>query len=248
MGLFSTAVSIVGSAVSGVVGAVCSGVSKVCGAIGGALRLASKAVTGIAEVIGGLAPVLYPKLELPKVFEIFVAIVNDIAEVLGIKETEKDDAEELALKAESADKKPEDFDSTEAYIQYLHEKVELDKEKMQNLTPEEKASYGVVGSYLYLKAAAEKLEVDEINAPFIMSVAKLGLSPEAAVNVIKNLKASGIRSTDAVEDYLCGQSESLKTADAVDNALVSGMKESNPEMTEDDIYDSIIQLEKDLKG
>lgn len=248
MGIFSAIGGAISSAVSVVGSVICSGVSKVCGAIGGALGLASKAVTGIAEVIGGLAPVLYPKLELPKVFEIFVKVVNGIAEILGLKETEKDDAEELAMKAESSDKKPEDFDSTEEYIKYLHEEIELDKEKMENLTPEEKASYGVVGSYLYLKAAAEKLGVDEINAPFIMSVAKLGLSPQAAINVIKNLKASGIRNTDAVDDYLHGKSENLKTADAVDNALVSGMKESNPEMTEDDIYDSIIQLEKDLKG
>lgn len=249
MGWFSSACSLVGSVVSGIGSAISSGISAVCSAIGGTALggLLSTAVTGFATALGVIGSAL--GLTSLQVVIVAVIVVSKIAEALGLKKENEDEPDELAMKAENADKKPEDFDSTEEYINYLHEKVTLDKEqqeKLKNMAPEERAAYQLAGSYLYLKASAEKLGLDDttikdskdikgFDPQFIIDVYKLGLSGEEIVSYIKGLQSQGINATKGMSDYLHNKAESLESANKVQEAIVSVIKNSNPSISEDDI-------------
>lgn len=172
MGLFSA----IGGAIKSVCSAVCSCVGKVCSAVGGALSNIGRAASGFVEKLSTIAPPLFPKLDLPIIIEAIGKVIGKIAEFLGIKEPEKDEPEDLGMKAEQAEKKPEDFDSTEEYIKYLHNEVKVDETKKKDLTTEQRAAYTAIGSQLYLNAAKEKLGVDDISPEILVDAAKLKMN------------------------------------------------------------------------
>lgn len=249
MGLFSA----IGGAITGMVGAVstlgsaiCGGISRICSAIGGTGLggLLGSAVTGFAAALGvvgaavGLSPI--------QAAVIAVIVVSKVAEAIGLKKEKEDEPDELAMKAEYADKKPEDFDSTEEYIHYLHDKVKLDiaqQQKLRNMTPEERAAYQLSGSYLYLKASEEKLGMDGastrdikgVDPQFIMDAYKLGLSGEEMVTYIKSLQSQGMNNTKGMSDYLHNKADSIESARKVQNAIISAIKENNPSISEQGI-------------
>lgn len=249
MGLFSSACSFVGSIVSGIGSAIGSGISAVCSAIGGTALggILSTAVTGFASALGVVGAAL--GLTPLQVVIVAVMVVSKIAEALGLKKQNEDEPDELAMKAENADKKPEDFNSTEEYINYLHEKVTLDKvqqERLKNMTAEERAAYQLAGSYLYLKGSAEKLGLDDttlkdskdikgFDPQFILDVYKLGMSGEEIVTYIRGLQAQGINDTKGLSDYLHGKAESIESGNKVQDAIISVIKGGNPSITEDEI-------------
>ena len=61
----------------------------------------------------------------PELIKDVTELISSVAELLGLKD-EDDSSEELGLKSEIADKRLEDFDSREEYINYLKDDVELD--------------------------------------------------------------------------------------------------------------------------
>ena len=97
-------------------GAVCGFVSGVCGAIGGAIGGAlGIAATAIAGLVGS------------PVFGAVVGLISLVSTVIGL--TKKDEKqEELGAKASLTDKKPQDFDSYQAYIDHLSNDVKLTPE------------------------------------------------------------------------------------------------------------------------
>ena len=114
------------------------------------------------------------------------------------------------------------------------------------MTPEERAAYQLVGSYLYLKGSAEKLglenttlkdskDIKGFDSQFIMDVYKLGLSGEEIVKYIKGLQAQGINDTKGMSEYLHGKVESIESGNKVQNAIISVIKGGNPSITEDEI-------------
>ena len=62
-------------------------------------------------------------------------LISSVAELLGLKD-EDESSEELGLKSEKANRKPEDFDSREDYMSYLRDNVELDKYDKEKLKDE----------------------------------------------------------------------------------------------------------------
>ena len=130
----SSFVSGVGSALSSVGHAICRGVSSLCTAIAGTAL--GGAIGGVVSKLVATIGVAFPPLEIINAIIIVASIVSKIAEALDVKEKDKDEPDELAMKAEKSDKKPEDFDSTEAYIKHLQEEIELsdeEKEKLKNM-------------------------------------------------------------------------------------------------------------------
>ena len=108
-----------------------SGLSLLCNKIGGTFL--SSALSEAISKLTGVLEVAIPGLNILQVIILAVQVISKIAEALGLKDKEKDDPDELAMKVEKDDKKPEDFDSTEAYIKHLHEDVELSKEEKEKL-------------------------------------------------------------------------------------------------------------------
>lgn len=256
MGWFSSAISSVGSALSSIGSAICSGISNVCSAIGGTAfgKALGNVMTGFANAIGIAAPPL--GLSPLRVIVIVAEVICKIAECLGVKEDKKDEPEELAMKAENSDKKPDDFDSTEAYINYIQNQIKLDSEqqtKLKNMTPDERAVYQLTGSYIYMKSCAEKLGLDKnsmqtdidingMDINFLIDAYKLGLTGMEIVAYIKALLASGLDNTKYISDFLHGKAENFETAVKVQDSVVSAIRTIQPDISENDIDKKLDEL------
>lgn len=250
MGFFST----LGSAISGVVSGICSCVSSICSGIAGALggTALGGAITSFITKIG----VLIPGLDVISAIFMVVDIVCKLAEALGLKEKEEDTPEELAMKAEKDDKKPEDFDNVESYIKHLQQEIQLtkeEKEKLNSMSTEEKVAYKATGTYLYAKACSEKLGLDTtglknpelvgLTAEVLTDLSKIQhiLSPSEFVTYNKFLQANGVGMNE-FSDYLHNRSKDLSTDEKVQSALVDAMKELSPDISDDAINQKLYEM------
>lgn len=235
MELLSGAVSLVSSAVS----AVCSGISSVCSAIGGALFSGASGVASLAaSIMGPLTPTIG---EILVAIHMVSTIVSYIAEALGLKGQEEK-PEELALKAEEADRKPEDFDSIQAYIEYLRNEVAIDKQKVEELTEEEKAKYAVIGTGLYIKGIEEKYKI-EAPGEFWRTVADLKMTGNEVKEYIETFKENGITNMKDMSDYIKGEApESGTRPSDVSSSIMDVLRKTYPELSENELAEKFNSL------
>ena len=254
MGFFSSICSAISSGLSAVGNAICRGVGTLCTAIAGTVAGSAigRVVSGFVTTIG----IAFPPVEIVNAIIVVASIVGKIAEAIGIKETGKDESDELALKAEKSDKKPEDFDSTEEYIRHLQEEIRLsdsEKEELENMDEEKRSVYRATGTYLYTKCINEKLGFDVtgfrnpeligINADILTDLAKLNkvLSPEEFVIYVRYLHTAGISVAD-FSAYLHNTTNDIIMDKKVQNAIVGAMTEINPDISETDIDLKLCEL------
>lgn len=214
MGLFSalgTAISAVGSFIGG-----CA--SNIGAVIGGF----AKGVVGVVSKIPGIGSLI----TVAEVIGFIAKVIHAIADMLGIKS--EDDPEVLGAKAEQAEKTIDDFDGdVEAYIRYLKEEIALDKEKFDQMTPEEKLGCKAVGLSLETKAVEKKLGDVEITPESLATLGKIYLVDGVEIDskellaVMKNLKEAGITNMNDVVEYLEGKGDSdrIKTGEALKEAI-----------------------------
>lgn len=184
-GLFSSVCSAVGSALS----SVCSAVGSLCSGIGGA----------VMRGVSALAPTLAPHIL------VFVAVISILAELFTDKPKEEK-PEEIAMKAEQADKKPEDFDSISDYLEYLRNEVKLDPAKLEKLTPEERQKYQLVGLGLYIKDIEEKSGL-KLDPDFVKAIPKLkdqGYEAADIANLMQSMKNNGVTDMKQYVDFMKG--------------------------------------------
>lgn len=182
MGLFS--------AIGSVCSAVCSAVSSVCSSIGGA----------IMGGIGSLAPVISPWLSIA------VAVISVLAEIFTEKPKEEK-PEELGMKAEQADKKPEDFDSINDYIEYLRQEIKVDDAKLENLSEEERMKYQAVGLGLYVKNIEEKqgMKLDPAFLKVVPEMINLGYTAQDIGNLMQSMKKNGVNDMKMYPEFMKGE-------------------------------------------
>jgi len=192
------------------------------GTIGGAL--ASSASTLLGVVGKHLGPVSN--------------IISSIAEMLGIFKKE-DTPEDLGRRAVESDKKPEDFDSTEQYIEHLRNDIEIDKEKMKNETDVDKMAYTAIGASIGIKGISEKKGFD-IPTETLVTFAKLGM--ETKEKEINDLLDSFKGDIGKVSEYAEGKL-GAKEEMAVGDRLIDHFQEKNPTMSEADIEKKVMALE-----
>lgn len=214
MGLLSA----LGSFCSGVVNCISSAISTVGSAV---CSLAKSTFNIIAKI-----PI--PGLEIVDILITAAKIIHAVLEFLGVESEE--DPEILGAKAEQSDKTLEDFDNdVEAYIKYLKEEVELDKEKFDKMSPEEKMGCRAIGMAIETKAIEEKIGGVEISPEFIATLTKIqaaGININAGelVGTIQSLKEAGVTDMKDVAEFLDGKgsSDRIKTGEALANALGDG--------------------------
>lgn len=229
MGIFSA----IGGAISSAVSSVCSAVSSFASSIG-------RGISAFSE------KVLYPFIkftfeEFEKTLEVICAVIDAIAEALGLKD-EEEKPEEIGMKAEEAEKQgitPENFDSYEEYINHLRENIDIDKSKLENLSKEEKLKYMSVGSFILVKGIEEK-ENFEIPGEFVAEIGKQNLSAEEVKEYIRTFKTNDLQLKDFTT-YLNGTLDNNKYA-KVGNAIEEGIKSLNPDMSEDEIDQKIDEM------
>ena len=229
MGWIASAISAVGSFISGVastIGTTMSGFAK--------------------SAFNIIAKLPIPGINLDNVISIAGKIVHAVVEFLGIKSEQ--DSEVLGAKAEQSDKKLEDFDNdVEAYIKYLKEEVELDKERFDKLSPEERLGCKAIGMTLETKAIEEKIGGIDISPECLATLTKIQLSgididAEKLVSIVQLLKAEGITNLNDVAEYLDGkgQSDRMKTGETLIVALGEGADEKI-----DILKDAVRKFEED---
>lgn len=178
------------SAIGSVCSAVCSAVSSVCSSIGGA----------IMGGIGSLAPVISPWLSVA------VAVISVLAEIFTEK-LKEEKPEELGMKAEQADKKPEDFDSINDYIEYLRQEIKVDAAKLENLSEEERMKYQAVGLGLYVKNIEEKqgMKLDPAFLKVVPEMINLGYTAQDIGNLMQSMKKNGVNDMKMYPEFMKGE-------------------------------------------
>jgi hypothetical protein len=119
-------------------------------------------------------------------------LISSVAELLGLKD-EDESSEELGLKSEKANRKPEDFDSREDYMSYLRDNVELDKYDKEKLKDESfKEEYNAIGLDIEMGAINEKMGVNLGIEDYVM-MAKAGINKvQDFMTIVDTFKEKGV--------------------------------------------------------
>ena len=221
------------------------GFFELVSSIGSAISsFCSSISSGIASVV---STIIGPVVGLPEVLlaiKVVCVVVNAVAEALGIKDKEET-PEETGMKAEQADKKPEDFDSINEYIEYLRNDIEVDKEKLENLSDEEKAKYSAAGMGIYIEGIKEKYNVD-IPDSFWKTTAEHNMTGEEVKGCLDAFEERDI-SAENIEKYLDGKPVDDRIGySEVSDCIIEGLKEANPEMSEEQLEERLVSLSADL--
>ncbi|MDQ7074294.1 MAG: hypothetical protein Q9O24_03895 [Gammaproteobacteria bacterium] len=201
-------------------------VSSVASSIGSSL---AKATTTLLEIAG---PYIGPISNIIRIIGVFLDVL-----------TPNDKPEELGAKAMQAEKKPEDFDSNNDYIDYLRNDIDLDTEKFNNATDGEKTAFTAVGSSITLKGI-EEVKGFDIPLTTWLSLAHLKLDKESDV-----VEVNAILDTfkeDKLTDfsgYIEGKLDTSKELE-VGDALVNMYQELEPTLSKAEIEQKVIQMEK----
>lgn len=228
MGLFS--------AISSVCSSICSAISSVCSSLGGLGGLAT------------LASALIPGVGLPEIVlavQLICAIVSAVAEALGL--TEDETPEELGMAAENAELKPEDFDSTEAYIAYLREEAKkIDKDQIANLSEVDKVKYQALGTAITIKGIEEKYGMN-VPAEFWTTAKDMELKGEEVKTYLDTFKKNGIEDMGDMSAYLKGE-DTKSDASAVSDSMMEALGEMYPELSKSELDDKLTEMENKVKG
>lgn len=162
----------------------------------------------------------YPSIaEFAQMIDKAADIMGDVLYALGIT---TDPADVLGAKIAQSDKGIDDFDSVEAYITYLKNEIELDKEKFDALSTEQRVAYSITGMAVEASAIGEKLGI-EIPADAVELVAKIAeigkiaVEAKEMISLISKLKDEGVSTLNDVCDCVkgTGDSDRLKTGEAL---------------------------------
>ena len=128
----------------------------------------------------------------PELIKEVTSLISSVAELLGLKD-EDESSEEIGMKSEKADRKPEDFDSREEYISYLRDDVELDKYDREKLSDENlKEKYSAKGLDIEMGAINEKIGVKLGLEDYVM-MAKAGINKvQDFITIVDTFKEKGV--------------------------------------------------------
>ena len=211
--------------------------SAISSAFSGAVNIVSKAVTAVGTVLVETAK-KFLEIGAEKLNQI-VEVLEVIAKALGIIKPEED-AEELGDKAMKADKKPEDFDSINAYIDYLRTEIQSAKKDLETLTPEERLARRAVGCTILAKAIEEKKSL-EIPVEFWKEAIRVGLNAKEIDEFLTKFKNVGIAPSDFVK-YLKRELAS-KEESKMDSVLIQAYKELDPSINKKEIEEKVVRLQ-----
>lgn len=210
------------SSVGSFVSSVCSGISRAASWVG-------NAVADVATSIASLGVDLATKVG---------QAIKAVAEHLGILSPE-DRLEELGEKAMMSDKKPEDFDSFNDYINHLRHDVKIDREKFDSLDEKELMIRSSIGASITLKGINERLDA-VVTPEFMAAVAKQDLEAKEIVATIESYKAKDLNLSDYslyMDDRL-----SLDESSKHSSALVAAYQKLEPELSLEQIEDKVMGL------
>ena len=203
-----------------------SGISAVAGAIGGfASSIGSALVSGATSLISTISSVGAKLLGRASIGE----VISGIGKIVGLfTEDDDEDIDDLGCRACNSESKPEDFDSTEQYINHLKNDIQYDKEQARaemEKNPTKRYAYAAVGATIAGTGISEKLGIDLGDK----GVTALGLMHRAAPYMtagdfsefLTTLKTNGYRDLSDVFSYFQGRGniDFVKSGADIKNAM-----------------------------
>lgn len=252
MGLFGDIIGGVCDFISSAFSTFCDGVSLVVDSLSGLARTIGDGIKSICDkigtermlLIGSIAlSLIIPGFGLPEILAI-IQTVGQVAKMLAVGG--KDSPEELGMKTEIADLKPDDFETTEAYIKYLNKEVSLEPDAVDKLAPEDRAKYGLIGASLDIKAIQEKYHI-ELSPDFLRDVTVMKMSSEEVGTYVKDFAEKGITKMQDMTDYLRGNPiDSEKST--ISSSMLDTMKSLYPELSDDKLESKLSEMEDALRS
>ncbi|WP_163555140.1 hypothetical protein [Helicobacter suis] len=223
---------------SGVGSFISGAISGVCGVIGSLASTLGAGLTSLAMSLASLGTALLP----------IAGAIAIVAQVLGIFGKE-DSVGDLGYQMENChDKKPEDFDSTQAYIEHVRANVaKPSAEDKSNWSEEDKLKYTALGASVTLKAIEENKGFNLSPESWTTLCAHLGqvegTDKQAKVleKVVDNFKGADM---DKLTQYLGGKLESTSDRILVSDKLNDMYQALNPDMSAREVYQEVEKFEK----
>lgn len=208
------------------VGSFMSGVSSV---ISSAISNIGSATASVANTIASLGVSLAAKVS---------DAIKSVGISLGIISPE-DKLDELGERAMLSDKKPEDFDSINKYIEHLKSNVPFDKEKFDSLDDKELLARSSIGASITLKGINEKLNLT-VTPEFMEIVASQKLEANEIIGTIKAYKEKELK----LENYGLYLKDELTLDETTkhSNALVEAYQKLEPELSKEQIENKVMGL------
>lgn len=210
---------------------LCSAVSSACSAISSVVSSIGSSIASAATSIASLGISLAAKVS---------DAIKSVGISLGIISPE-DTMEELGERAMLSDKKPEDFDSINDYIDHLRNNVVFDKEKFDSLDEKDLLARSSIGASITLKGINEKLDAT-VTPSFMAKVASQELETDEIIGTIKAYKEKELK-LDNYELYL-NDELSLDETTKHSNALVDAYQKLEPELSIEQIESKVMGLSK----
>lgn len=178
----------------GIFTTIASGISALFSGVGAA----------VCNLASGLLTALPKALEIGKVILQSVAeVIVKVAQILAIS-PENENVEELGVKAMQEDTRPRmEDESMEDYLDYLRNEVAIDKEKMLNMSEEDKIKCQAIGVGMLSEAIVEKKGI-EISPTFLIAMNNMRMTGDLLSSYIEEFSKHEISSMDALIDYLKG--------------------------------------------
>lgn len=240
-----------GDVFSGIGDALSSGLSMVLEGVSGVARVIGDGIKSLCESVGseGLAligciaiAILVPGFGVPELLAL-IQCVAEVAKILGV-DTGEDSPEELGMKTEIAEKKPEDFDRIQEYIKYLNNDVELEEGATENLTDVEKAKYGAMGAALNIRALEEKYDIN-LSPDFLRDITIMKLSSQEVASFIEDFKDKGIDKMQEMTDYLRDKSTEMDKS-VISGSMLETMSKLYPELSSDELEIRLSEMKAEL--
>ncbi|WP_405632163.1 hypothetical protein [Pseudoalteromonas sp. Ld20] len=210
---------------------LCSAVSSACSVISSAVSSIGSSIASAATSIASLGISLAAKVS---------DAIKSVGISLGIINPE-DTMEELGERAMLSDKKSEDFDSINDYIDHLRNNVVFDKEKFDNLDEKDLLARSSIGASITLKGINEKLDAT-VTTSFMAKVVSQELETDEIIGTIKAYKEKELK-LDNYELYL-NDELSLDETTKHSNALVDAYQKLEPELSIEQIENKVMGLNK----
>lgn len=200
------------------------------------VSIITKVATTIGPMLAKTAPMVLELAGkyLPQVIE----TVEKLSTVLNILKS-SDSAEDLGEKAMVADKKPESFETINAYVDYLDKEVKIDKAILSE-EPKDVLTRQAIGVSILIKGVSETLGT-ELTLPFIKTVSRLDLDANVIIEVAKAYSSHTLN-LDDYEKYISKELP-IDQLDKHSDALVSAYQKTDSGMSLEQAEEVVMDLE-----
>ena len=209
----------VGSAIASVGTGICSAFTSIASAIGPTLaNIGRTVVEGFKGIIAR-----FPELNLDQIktmIETTMKIIHKVMDVLGLNKHQMEQEEIGERAMQNPEIKPEDYDTTEEYIDKLHECEYKKGDHPKGVSDDAwKAMCTAVGTGIEIKAISEKVQM-ATPLTFFADCAKAGLAAKDIVDgkgggVLEKMKDKSVSDTAEFSQYLAGESCGREMMDAM---------------------------------